>query len=55
MAETNINIKPRNAKWCYSAFHSVTAMVGAAVLGFPFAMSQLGWLIFSTSFFIFPI
>ncbi|KAL5064495.1 hypothetical protein RYX36_026232 [Vicia faba] len=43
MAETNDNIKPRNAKWCYSAFHNVTAMVGAAVLGFPYAMSQLGW------------
>ncbi|CAH2062662.1 unnamed protein product [Thlaspi arvense] len=33
----------RKAKWWYSAFHNVTAMVGAGVLGLPFAMSQLGW------------
>ncbi|TKW24970.1 hypothetical protein SEVIR_3G085600v4 [Setaria viridis] len=33
----------RTAKWYYSAFHNVTAMVGAGVLGLPFAMSQLGW------------
>ncbi|KAL6997016.1 Lysine histidine transporter 1 [Sarracenia purpurea var. burkii] len=33
----------RNAKWWYSAFHNVTAMVGAGVLGLPYAMSQLGW------------
>ncbi|CAN0896444.1 Lysine histidine transporter-like 5 [Linum grandiflorum] len=33
----------REAKWWYSAFHNVTAMVGAGVLGLPFAMSQLGW------------
>ncbi|GMI67354.1 lysine histidine transporter 1 [Hibiscus trionum] len=33
----------RNAKWWYSAFHNVTAMVGAGVLGLPFAMSHLGW------------
>ncbi|KAL0381796.1 UNVERIFIED_CONTAM: Lysine histidine transporter 1 [Sesamum angustifolium] len=33
----------RHAKWWYSAFHNVTAMVGAGVLGFPYAMSQLGW------------
>ncbi|KAJ4798311.1 Histidine amino acid transporter [Rhynchospora pubera] len=33
----------RKAKWYYSAFHNVTAMVGAGVLGLPFAMSQLGW------------
>ncbi|CAN7120504.1 unnamed protein product [Brassica rapa subsp. narinosa] len=32
----------RNAKWWYSAFHNVTAMVGAGVLGLPYAMSQLG-------------
>ncbi|KAJ6999468.1 lysine histidine transporter 1-like [Populus alba x Populus x berolinensis] len=25
--------KSRNAKWWYSAFHNVTAMVGAGVLG----------------------
>nr|DAD37834.1 TPA_asm: hypothetical protein HUJ06_008475 [Nelumbo nucifera] len=34
----------RKAKWYYSAFHNVTAMVGAGVLGLPFAMSQLGWI-----------
>lgn len=33
----------RKAKWWYSAFHNVTAMVGAGVLGLPFAVSQLGW------------
>ncbi|GAB4862062.1 hypothetical protein Ancab_037316 [Ancistrocladus abbreviatus] len=33
----------RNAKWWYSAFHNVTAMVGAGVLGLPYAVSQLGW------------
>ncbi|OEL21603.1 Lysine histidine transporter 1 [Dichanthelium oligosanthes] len=33
----------RNAKWWYSAFHNVTAMVGAGVLSFPYAMSELGW------------
>ncbi|XP_010524279.1 PREDICTED: lysine histidine transporter-like 4 isoform X2 [Tarenaya hassleriana] len=33
----------RNAKWYYSAFHNVTAMVGAGVLGLPYAMSELGW------------
>ncbi|KAM3400239.1 hypothetical protein ACQJBY_005239 [Aegilops geniculata] len=33
----------RTAKWYYSAFHNVTAMVGAGVLGLPFAMSHLGW------------
>ncbi|XP_024959630.1 lysine histidine transporter-like 5 [Cynara cardunculus var. scolymus] len=33
----------RKAKWWYSAFHNVTAVVGAGVLGLPFAMSQLGW------------
>ncbi|CAL5348186.1 unnamed protein product [Camellia sinensis] len=33
----------RKAKWWYSTFHNVTAMVGAGVLGLPFAMSQLGW------------
>ncbi|XP_062010298.1 lysine histidine transporter 1-like [Rosa rugosa] len=33
----------RNAKWWYSAFHNVTAMVGAGVLSLPFAMSNLGW------------
>ncbi|KAL1828682.1 hypothetical protein DCAR_0207927 [Daucus carota subsp. sativus] len=33
----------RHAKWWYSAFHNVTAMVGAGVLSLPYAMSQLGW------------
>ncbi|XP_019198385.1 PREDICTED: lysine histidine transporter 1-like [Ipomoea nil] len=33
----------RNAKWYYSAFHNVTAMVGAGVLGLPYAMAELGW------------
>ncbi|KAG5557087.1 hypothetical protein RHGRI_007371 [Rhododendron griersonianum] len=33
----------RKANWWYSAFHNVTAMVGAGVLGLPYAMSQLGW------------
>ncbi|KAE9610124.1 hypothetical protein Lal_00006777 [Lupinus albus] len=35
--------KSRNAKWWYSSFHNVTAVVGAGVLGFPYAMSELGW------------
>ncbi|KAM7476874.1 hypothetical protein LguiB_024117 [Lonicera macranthoides] len=34
----------REAKWWYSAFHNVTAVVGAGVLGLPFAMSQIGWI-----------
>ncbi|KAL6551428.1 Lysine histidine transporter 1 [Orobanche gracilis] len=33
----------RNGKWWYSAFHNVTAMVGAGVLSLPYAMSELGW------------
>ena len=33
----------RNAKWWYSAFHNVTAMVGAGVLSLPYAMANLGW------------
>ncbi|XP_041010433.1 lysine histidine transporter 2-like [Juglans microcarpa x Juglans regia] len=33
----------RNAKWWHSAFHNVTAMVGASVLSLPYAMSHLGW------------
>ncbi|KAJ4975031.1 hypothetical protein NE237_008205 [Protea cynaroides] len=33
----------RNAKWWYSAFHNVTAMVGAGVLSLPFSMAELGW------------
>ncbi|VYS49636.1 unnamed protein product [Arabidopsis thaliana] len=35
----------RNANWYYSAFHNVTAIVGAGVLGLPYAMSELGWVI----------
>lgn len=34
---------PRQAKWWYSTFHTVTAMVGAGVLSLPYAMSYLGW------------
>ncbi|KAK7334434.1 hypothetical protein VNO80_26191 [Phaseolus coccineus] len=34
----------RKAKWWYSSFHNVTAMVGAGVLGLPYALSQLGWI-----------
>ena len=37
----------RNAKWWYSAFHNVTAMVGAGVLSLPYAMSNLGWYVFT--------
>ncbi|KAK7261329.1 hypothetical protein RIF29_27638 [Crotalaria pallida] len=33
----------RNAKWWYSTFHIVTAMVGAGVLALPYTMSELGW------------
>ncbi|KAL5543959.1 hypothetical protein UlMin_007743 [Ulmus minor] len=35
--------KSRVAKWWNSAFHNVTAMVGAGVLGLPYALSELGW------------
>lgn len=33
----------RNAKWWYSAFHNLTAMVGAGILSLPYAMSYMGW------------
>ncbi|KAG8383273.1 hypothetical protein BUALT_Bualt05G0167400 [Buddleja alternifolia] len=33
----------RTAKWWYSTFHNVTAMVGAGVLSLPYAMSHMGW------------
>lgn len=33
----------RHAKWWYSTFHNVTAMVGAGVLSLPSAMASLGW------------
>uniref|UniRef100_A0A803MI81 Amino acid transporter transmembrane domain-containing protein n=1 Tax=Chenopodium quinoa TaxID=63459 RepID=A0A803MI81_CHEQI len=31
----------RTAKWWYSAIHNITCMVGAGILGLPYAMSQL--------------
>ncbi|PHT58301.1 hypothetical protein CQW23_00664 [Capsicum baccatum] len=40
----------RTAKWYYSAFHNVTAMVGAGVLGLPYAMSHLGWVLIKENF-----
>lgn len=40
----------RRAKWWYSTFHTVTAMVGAGVLSLPYAMAYLGWYIFSYVF-----
>ena len=33
----------RTAKWWYSTFHNVTAMVGAGVLGLPNAIVYLTW------------
>ncbi|KAE8707643.1 Lysine histidine transporter-like 1 [Hibiscus syriacus] len=33
----------RSRKWWFSAFHNVTAMVGAGVLSLPYAMAELGW------------
>lgn len=33
----------QSAKWWYSAFHNTTAIVGAGVLGLPFAMKYLLW------------
>ncbi|KAJ8760753.1 hypothetical protein K2173_018661 [Erythroxylum novogranatense] len=33
----------RPAKWWYSTFHIVTAMIGAGVLSLPNAMAHLGW------------
>jgi len=38
----------RKAKWWYSSFHNVTAMVGAGVLGLPFALAQLGWYVYTS-------
>ena len=32
----------RTAKWWYVAVHNITAMVGAGVLGLPYAMKLLG-------------
>jgi amino acid permease len=37
------NSADRTAKWWYSAFHNTTAIVGAGVLGLPFAMKYLMW------------
>ncbi|KAJ8750277.1 hypothetical protein K2173_014192 [Erythroxylum novogranatense] len=39
----------RNAKWWYSAFHNVTAMVGAGILSLPYAMSNLGWYVLKSN------
>lgn len=45
----------RDAKWWYSAFHNITATVGAGVLSLPYALSQLGWYLPSPLFpFYFP-
>lgn len=33
----------RTGKWWFAAIHNVTSMVGAGILGLPFAISQLGW------------
>ncbi|KAK4423922.1 Lysine histidine transporter 1 [Sesamum alatum] len=33
----------RSSKWWHSAFHNVTAMVGAGVLSLPYAISNMGW------------
>lgn len=33
----------RTGTWAHSAFHNVTAMIGAGVLGLPEAISYLGW------------
>ncbi|XP_019168377.1 PREDICTED: lysine histidine transporter-like 6 [Ipomoea nil] len=41
--EENESGPPREAKWWYSTFHTVTAMVGAGVLSLPYAMAYLGW------------
>lgn len=36
----------RKAKWWYAAFHNVTAMVGAGVLGLPLVLARLGWYVY---------
>lgn len=33
----------RKSTWLHSAFHNVTAMVGAGILSLPYALSELGW------------
>lgn len=37
------NTGDQTAKWWYSAFHNTTAIVGAGLLGLPFAMKFLLW------------
>eukprot|EP01025_Chloroclados_australasicus_P041097 TRINITY_DN4331_c0_g1_i1.p1 TRINITY_DN4331_c0_g1~~TRINITY_DN4331_c0_g1_i1.p1 ORF type:complete len:429 (-),score=21.23 TRINITY_DN4331_c0_g1_i1:914-2200(-) len=32
-------------EWYHATFHTVTSMVGVGVLGLPFALSQLGWMV----------
>ncbi len=34
---------PHAAAWYHAAFHTVCAVVGAGVLGLPYAFSRLGW------------
>ncbi|WJX14020.1 hypothetical protein P8452_04336 [Trifolium repens] len=42
--QKGVDIGPaRRAKWWYSTFHTVTAMIGAGVLSLPYAMAYLGW------------
>ncbi len=41
----------RSAKWWYIAVHNITAMVGAGVLGLPYAMALLGELTAAQSWF----
>lgn len=43
----------RDAKWWYSAFHNVTAMVGAGVLSLPYAMAELGW--YLSNIYVLPV
>ncbi|KAI4368990.1 hypothetical protein MLD38_017485 [Melastoma candidum] len=42
-ADGNVVDTSRPAKWWYSTFHTVTAMIGAGVLSLPYAMAYLGW------------
>ncbi|CAL5189195.1 unnamed protein product [Lathyrus oleraceus] len=42
--EVETDKKSRNAKWWYTTFHTVTAMIGAGVLSLPYAMAYLGWI-----------
>eukprot|EP01024_Parvocaulis_polyphysoides_P010706 TRINITY_DN13724_c0_g1_i5.p1 TRINITY_DN13724_c0_g1~~TRINITY_DN13724_c0_g1_i5.p1 ORF type:complete len:314 (-),score=22.41 TRINITY_DN13724_c0_g1_i5:101-982(-) len=35
--------KSREGTWFYASFHSATAMIGAGILGLPWAFSYLGW------------